>query len=74
MSDEQRAYIVRYPVGAEYLGHPIEFHFLARAAETLCGLAGCDLKTFDYEGIVEAGPRPGESAGQRTHVWSALRK
>ncbi len=73
MDKESDVFVIGYPVDATYLGQPFPFHTQAMAARIICERAGCNMKTFDYEGIVDAAPRPGETEGKRNHVWSALR-
>lgn len=59
-----------------FVKYGVDFHInldlLHIAAKITCERAGCEMKTFEYHGIIEAGPRPGESEGRRAHLWSAL--
>jgi hypothetical protein len=73
---EPDIYFVKYPVDTTLLGmfgRPVEFHVLAAAALHLCEKAGCHPKTFEYHGVIDAGPLPGQLEGKRTHLWSAVR-
>lgn len=72
--DEPDIFFVKYPVGLAYLGKPIEFHTLTQAAVVLCERAKCDMRTFEYHGVIEAGPRPGKPEGERSHLWSAMER
>lgn len=70
--NEPDIYFVKYPTDVLFLGKPIELNILGRAAHHLCQHAGCDMRTFEYHGVVDAGPRPGEAEGRRAHLWSAM--
>lgn len=74
MRDEARCYIQPFPASGMVLGTHFKFEQLAQAAYILCERAGCDMKTFDYEGVIEDWINPVTKQRERAHFWSALRK
>lgn len=65
-------YFVKFPEHFKFLGQPFEMSLLHEGARFMCEKAGCAMKTFEYHGIIDAGPKPGQAEGHRAHLWSAL--
>ena len=73
MSHERFAFVVRSPASGKILDMQFSFEDMSRAAYAKCEMAGCDMKTFDYEGVVDDCLGARGDARERMHVWSALR-
>ncbi len=68
---EPDIYFVKYPVE---LGKHVPMEILHQAAAIHAQRKGCEMKTFEYHGIIHAGPAPhlGKPEGHDAHLWSAL--
>lgn len=69
VGDEPDIYFIPYPVET---GRHVPIELLHEAAAIEARRNKCQMKTFEYHGIIEGAPLPGKTERHRAHLWSAL--